>query len=217
MARPSNREIEVKLRVSEVSRLRRLLRRLGAIPGGRVFESNTLYDDAQSHLRKSGRLLRLRIEIPARTLKPPASAKDGQLPPVRHALLTYKALVPRKGIAPGQERYKVREEVEVQIGDPSGLEMILGGLGLRPGFLYEKFRTTYRLPGLKNLVVVLDETPIGAFLELEGSKSAIDRAARHFAYAPRDYIAATYWRLYRDECRRRGVRPRNMVFSRRKN
>ncbi|MFY9530238.1 MAG: class IV adenylate cyclase [Candidatus Acidiferrales bacterium] len=217
MAHPSNREIEVKLRVSDVSRLRRLLRRLGAVSSGRIFESNTLYDDAQNHLRKSGRLLRLRVEIPARTLKPPARTRDGRLPPVRHALLTYKAPVPRKGIAPGQLRYKVREEVEVQVGDPSRLEMILGGLGLRPGFRYEKFRTTYRLPGLKNLVVVLDETPIGPFLELEGPKSAIDQAARRVGYALRDYNPMTYWSLYHDECRRRGVRPRNMVFTRRKN
>jgi adenylate cyclase class 2 len=86
---------------------------------------------------------------------------------------------------------------------------MLGSLGLRPGFRYEKYRSTFRLPGLH---LDLDETPIGVFLELEGSPSAIDRTARALGYAPRDFIRATYYDLYAADCRRHGRIPRNMLF-----
>ncbi len=52
----------------------------------------------------------------------------------------------------------------------------------------------------------------GYFLELEGAPTDIDRAARALGYAPRDYIQATYWDIYADDCRRRGRVPKNMVF-----
>jgi adenylate cyclase class 2 len=80
---------------------------------------------------------------------------------------------------------------------------------LRPGFRYEKYRSTFRLPGLH---LDLDETPAGVFLELEGSPSAIDRTAKALGYAPRDFVRTTYWDIYAADCRRRGCTPRNMVF-----
>ena len=52
-----------------------------------------------------------------------------------------------------------------------------GGAGLEPWFRYEKYRSTYRLPGLPGVKVELDETPIGDFLEVEGAARGIDRAA----------------------------------------
>jgi adenylate cyclase, class 2 len=213
VAHPFSREIEVKLRVSDLSRLRRVLRRLRAVSSSRVFESNTLYDDARRRFRKSGRVLRLRIEIPTRKRTPPRRTRNGHLAPIQDALLTYKAPISRAGAGTSRPRYKIKEEVEVHVSNARCLGRILGGLGFQPGFRYEKFRTTYRLPGLKSLIVVLDETPIGTFLELEGSKSAIDQAARSLGYAPSDYIPLTYLTLYQSECRRRGVRARNMVFS----
>jgi len=52
-------------------------------------------------------------------------------------------------------------------------------------FSYEKYRTTMKLPGsarwAKDLVIEVDETPIGTFLELEGPAEAIDRAAQNLA------------------------------------
>jgi len=48
-------------------------------------------------------------------------------------------------------------------------------------FRYEKYRTTFRLPDsnawANGLLIELDETPIGTFVELEGPAAAIDRAA----------------------------------------
>jgi hypothetical protein len=61
-------------------------------------------------------------------------------------------------------------------------------MGLRPWFRYEKYRSTYRLPGFSELLVELDETPIGDFLELEGECGAIDRCAVLLGFRPADYI-----------------------------
>ncbi len=72
----------------------------------------------------------------------------------------------RVQVGPGP--YKVREEREVRASDERAIAEILGALGLAPRFRYEKYRSTYRLPGIAHVVVELDETPIGDFLELEG-------------------------------------------------
>ncbi len=58
---------------------------------------------------------------------------------------------------------------------------ILRALGLYSTFRYEKFRTTYALPGIRGLKVEFDETPVGLFLELEGRC----RHHRSCGYSPR--------------------------------
>src|SRR5579862_4447640 len=80
----------------------------------------------------------------------------------------------------------------------------LKALGFRPGFRYEKYRTSFRL---NSLHIDLDETPIGTFLELEGSHAAINRTARTLGFRPRDYLRSTYWTLYAADCRRRHRKP----------
>ena len=87
---------------------------------------------------------------------------------------------------------------------------VLRSLGLRAGFQYEKYRTAFRLPGLH---LDLDETPVGIFLELEGSPQAIDRVSCALGFSPRYYIRKTYGDLYADDCCRRGRVPRNMLFQ----
>jgi adenylate cyclase class 2 len=206
MARPraTNREIEIKLRITDLPALIRRLHRIAARPRARVFEENTLYDTPDADFRRLGRLLRLRRETSA-----PSSRQRGQCR--RRTILTAKAPPHAPGSAKtATRRYKERLERERIVRDSRGWEAILRELGLRPGFRYAKYRTPYRLPGLH---VDLDETPIGVFLELEGPRAAIDRTARTLGFAPRDYIQDTYWDIYAAECRRRGCSPGNMVFQ----
>src|ERR1700687_1574870 len=100
--------------------------------------------------------------------------------------------------------------------DKKTLARIFEALGMRGWFQYEKFRTTFRLPGsrawAKGLLIELDETPIGTFIELEGRASALDRGAQALGFEKRDYVLANYMVLYRDYCRSRGEEPRNMLF-----
>ncbi len=100
--------------------------------------------------------------------------------------------------------YKIREEHEVRVEDAGELGRVFEGMGLSPWFRYEKYRSTYRLPGLPGLLVELDETPIGDFLELEGDPAAIDRAAALLGFGPADYITKSYGILFLEQRRSAG-------------
>jgi adenylate cyclase, class 2 len=193
-------ETEIKLRVRRLPDLMRRLRKIGARALGRVFEENTLYDTPNADFRRHGRLLRLRVE----------TSKFGH----RDATLTSKAPPPdraRRGFRKSSPRHKQRLEREAAVRDPARADRLLQAIGLRPSFRYEKYRTSFRLNGLH---LDLDETPVGTFLELEGRPAAIDRTARALGYSARAYIRGTYWDLYAADCRRRGRKPKNMVFPR---
>ena len=194
------REIEVKIPIADVPTLIGKLRKMGAVCHGRVFEENTLYDTPKEDFRRVGRLLRLRTETPA-----PAKGVAGG---ARKAVFTSKALAPGS-----RSRYKERLEREVIVRSAGKWPATLRALGFRPGFRYEKYRTTFRRRGLH---LDLDETPIGTYLELEGPRRAIDRAARALGFSPRDYIRSTYWDLFQAACRSRSRAPKNMVFRAKK-
>jgi adenylate cyclase, class 2 len=202
----TNREIEIKLRVTDLTAIVRRLQKLGASTLGRVLEQNTLFDTAQSDLRRGGCLLRLRVQTPAgSSLVPPGRSRTvltSKAPPGRGS---HRAV--RKA---GKPRYKERLEREMTIGLPRVWGAKLEKLGFRSGFHYEKHRTSLRLPGVH---VDLDETPVGNFLELEGIPGAIEKVARALGYARRDYLRTTYWDVYAADCRRRGRAPGNMVFD----
>ena len=184
--------MEVKLRVADREAMLRKLRSLRASGGARVHEMNTLYDTPEGSLARGGKLVRIRIERPAagRAGKKPANrAGAGQ-----RTVLTYKGPARDDG---GGDRthapwYKIREEHEVRVEDADELGRVFEGMGLSPCFRYEKYRSTYRLPGLPGLLVELDETPIGDFLELEGDSASIDRGAALLGFGPGDYITKSY-------------------------
>jgi adenylate cyclase, class 2 len=203
--RKTNREIEIKLRIADIPTILRKIRALGAASQGRVLEQNTLYDTPQSDLRRRGMLLRLRTETPA--------GHNAYANPNERVILTSKA-PPHQALmnkrSHKRSRYKERAERELVVSKTSRQCIAaLTALGFRPTFRYDKYRTTFRLPSLH---LDLDETPVGSILELEGSPQAIDRAARKLGFTTNAYLRATYWDLYAADCRRRGVRPKNMLF-----
>ena len=210
-------EVEIKLPISNAKGFQRTLKRLGAVPvdakSPRVHEMNLLFDTPEGGLAKHGQLLRIRTETPAAQKKPASKGK-----PAQRYLLTFKS--PPESLAihtpTRQNRHKVREETELVLTDAPALQKIFEGLGLRGWFRYEKFRTTYRLPArhkwATGLLIELDETPIGTFVELEGPGPAIDRAASELGFSARDFITKNYLVLYLDNCRRQGETPTHMVF-----
>ena len=117
-------------------------------------------------------------------------------------------------------RHKVREEIELEVGDAKALETILGRLGMRESFHYEKYRTTFRMPEsarwAKGLLIEMDETPMGTFVELEGPSRAIDRVAKLLGYSKNEYVLTNYLRLHAEECMKRGEKVGDMVFRKRK-
>ena len=212
-------EIEIKLKISDAKSLKRALKHLSAHPvgggTGRVHEWNVIFDTPQGGLAKHGQLLRIRTETPE------AKSKKGKGVIGQRTLLTFKRPLgggtAASGHAQQHHRHKVREEFEVEVASAGVLTRIFEGLGMSGWFRYEKYRTTFRLPAAsswaKGLLIELDETPIGTFVELEGPPSAIDRAAQELGYARRDYIMKSYLALYLEECRQKGREPRDMVFD----
>jgi adenylate cyclase class 2 len=151
----------------------------------RVFEANTLFDTVSGSLSGNGRLLRVR--------------KAG-----RQGILTYKG-------AAVEARYKEREEMEVEVSDPRRTIEMLTRLDFIPTFRYEKFRTEYRRPHERG-AAMLDETPVGVYLELEGPPGWIDRSARRLGFTESDYSTASYGGLYAVYCRQRGLPVGDMVW-----
>ncbi len=216
------KETEIKLRISNVPAFHRALKRIGARLAGpgtsKVHEENVIFDTPQGGLAKHGQLLRIRTETPEVRGKPKTTG------PQQRVVLTFKQpMVLPAGAETGSASsgsYKVRDEIEVEVAKGENLTRIFEGLGMSGWFRYEKCRTTFRLPASKawalGLLIELDETPIGTFVELEGPVAAIDRAAAELGFSKHDYLSKNYLRLYMEECRRKGVQPSHMVFPNRK-
>lgn len=102
------------------------------------------------------------------------------------AFITFKGPV-----EPGP--FKMRPEIETAAGSADDLLAILAALGFLPVFRYEKYREEFVVPGV---VVAIDETPIGVFLEVEGDALAIDETARRLGFSTRDYLTASYRSLW---------------------
>ncbi len=181
-----HREIEIKLALKDAGAGRALLSEAGfRVSAPRVIERNTAYDFADGRLRASGSLLRLRTA--------------GET-----ATVTFKG-------PPAGGRHKSREEAESAVSDALPMAEIFTGVGLRPVFRYEKYRTEYRAGD--EGVVMLDETPIGAFLELEGSPEWIDRTARGLGFEEAAYITASYATLFFEWKARSGSQAEHMIFD----
>src|SRR5579863_4101077 len=150
------REIEIKFRVADLRALARKLRAAGfRVVTRRTHEMNTLYDLPGNILRSRKELLRIRKYGSAWTL-------------------THKS-----GTTRG--RHSSRVELETPVADGKTMDAILRALGYAPSFRYEKFRAEWvdkKVPNGKGLVVV-DETPIGNFCEIEGPPRWIDATAEN--------------------------------------
>jgi adenylate cyclase class 2 len=181
----SNQEIEIKFRTDDTEELSRKLRSVGfRLETPRTHEMNTLYDRRTQTLRRKGELLRLR--------------KYGS-----EWTLTHKS----KGTA---GRHKTRVERETAVADGSQMDAILQGLGYRPTFRYEKFRAEWT-DGTGH--VVIDETPIGNFGEIEGPADWIDRTASLLGVHEKEYITLNYAALFIDWKRRTRSRAQEMTFA----
>ena len=182
-------ETEIKLRIEETERMRRRLEELGFNEKtGRTFEDNWMFDFPEQTLRQARSLLRLR--------------RYGD-----------RFMITFKGPSDDRARHKVREEVETSVENGDAMREILERLGLRESFRYQKWRTEFSSPSEPVGHVLLDETPIGVFVELEGEAGWIDRTAQDLGFSSRDYILKSYSVLFADHCSTRGIQSQEMIFE----
>ncbi|HTM02432.1 MAG TPA: class IV adenylate cyclase [Vicinamibacterales bacterium] len=110
-------------------------------------------------------------------------------------------------VQPG--RMKVREEHETAVANGDALLRTLEGVGLRPWFRYQKFREEYAAPGVK---IAIDETPVGTFVEVEGSEGGILATAAGLGRSEADFILDSYRGLFVARRDAFGMTGGDMVF-----
>ena len=177
-------EREVKLRFESVEAARDAVLAAGATPLlGRRLQEDALLDTAEGRLAARRAVLRVRHE-------------GG------HSLLTFKG-------PPQPGPMKLREEVETVVADGQALMAILQALGLSVCFRYEKYREEF---ALEDVVIAIDETPVGVFVEIEGSESGITAMAAAMGRSPADYILDSYRGLFLQRRDALGLTGGDMVF-----
>ncbi|MGD0648088.1 MAG: class IV adenylate cyclase [Acidobacteriaceae bacterium] len=165
-------EIELKFSVADVGALRSTAEALGfKLVTERTFESNVLYDSPDRQLRMRRQILRLRHYGNRCTVTHKRQADGGD----------------------GDLRYKTRIETESAVEDCDALAEIFVQLGYGPVFRYEKFRTEWEMDAGH---LVLDETPIGVWAELEGPPAWIDTMLEKLSIAPELRTIESYGRLF---------------------
>jgi len=178
-------EREIKLRFDSAEAARAAVLRAGATPvRSRRLQEDCLLDAADETLHVRRCVLRVRIE----------SGKS---------LLTFKGPVQPSVM-------KLREELETVIGNGPLVLRILEELGFRVWFRYQKYREEF---ALEDVIVAVDETPVGTFVEIEGGDRGIVDMAEALGRGPADYLLDSYRRLYTLDCDARGVPPGDMLFE----
>jgi adenylate cyclase class 2 len=168
-------EIELKFPVHDPVALSLRLETLGfRLETPRSFESNTLYDTADRSLRAMRQILRVR-HYAGRWTVTHKRQLDGDTTPAR---------------------YKVRLETETTVEDGASMGALLQQIGYGPVFRYEKFRTEWSDPSVPDGHLVLDETAIGTFVELEGPTAWIDLTLERLEVSPEHCLTESYGKLF---------------------
>jgi adenylate cyclase class 2 len=177
-------EREVKLAFEGPGQARAAILASGAVPfRARRLQDDTLYDTTSTTLRTKGAVLRLR-----------ADGEDGAV--------TFKDRVLPSDM-------KVREEYETHVGDLTVLRRVFDELGLEPWFRYQKYREEFSAEGV---VIALDETPVGTFVEIEGTEDGILAATAALGRSPDQFILASYRSLFAARAASSGFADRDMLF-----
>src|SRR6188768_3462905 len=178
-------EREIKLRFDSADEARERILALGATPLlGRRLQEDCLFDTDDERLRRQRSTLRVRSE-------------GGK------SLLTFKGPA-----IPGL--IKIREEYETVVADGGVLQTILEELGLHVWFRYEKYREEF---SNDDVVIAVDETPVGVFVEIEGGEDAIHQTALALGKTPADYITDSYRFLFLQHRDANGLAGHDMVFA----
>jgi adenylate cyclase, class 2 len=77
-------------------------------------------------------------------------------------------------------------------------------------FRYEKYREEFTAD---DIVIAVDETPVGVFVEIEGGEDAIHRMARALGRSPADYITDSYRFIFLQHREANGLDGDHMVFA----
>jgi len=185
MATSTILEREIKLRFDSVEKAREAVLATSASPLlCRRLQEDSLLDTDDEMLRRRRCVLRVRVE-------------NGK------SRITFKGPVQPSIM-------KVREELETLVGDGAALLSILEELGLHVWFRYEKYREEF---SHEDVIVAIDETPVGIFVEIEGSEQGIADMTIALGRTSDDYIVDSYRSLFLQHREQNGLSGSDMVFD----
>jgi adenylate cyclase class 2 len=179
-------EIEVKFYVQDLGTIENRLQELGAERvQSRTHEYNLRFDTPDDVLTQSDQLLRLRRDSASHmTYKGPGITLDG----VYH-----------------------RKEIQFTLSDFDAAQAFLEALGYHVTIIYEKFRSEY---SLGDVMVTLDELPIGDFIEIEGPDSvSIKETSCMLGLRWTTRITGNYLSLFQNACQAMEIKPNNLTFK----
>jgi adenylate cyclase class 2 len=178
-------EREIKLVFRDAAQARAAILATGATSlRGRRLQEDCLLDTPDDELRRRRCVLRVRMEC-------------------GKTLLTFKGPVQASPM-------KLREEMETVVGDGLLLLRVLEELGFRVWFRYQKYREEF---AHEDVVIALDETPVGIFVEIEGSERGIHDTATALNCNPDDYVRDSYRGLFVKHCETHGLPLTDMLFE----
>lgn len=118
------------------------------------------------------------------------------------------ALVTFKGPATFEGATKVRRELEIRIESAEDALTLFSALGYEVVRRYQKIREEWRLG---SETICLDHTPIGDFVEFEGSKA--EAVAKRCGFDPATAVRKSYLMLYEEHLAEHPDAPRDMLFA----
>jgi adenylate cyclase class 2 len=178
-------EREIKLSFEGPDEARAAVLAAGGVPlRVRRLQDDCLLDTEHGMLRDRRSVLRVRTE-------------SGR------SFLTFKGPVQPSAM-------KLREELETVIGDGALVVRVLAELGFHVWFRYQKYREEF---ALHDVIIAVDETPVGTYVEIEGDERGIATAAEALGRGPADYLRDSYRSLFVRHCHDRGLPVTNMIFS----
>lgn len=177
-------EIEIKFKIENPNFLRKILKNQGAKFLGKTFERTFRFDTPDSKLEKNKKFLRIRTGF--------------------KNVITLKKKIKSK-------KFKKREEIELEIADPEKMKIILEILGFTKIRVMEKYREKWRLHGVE---IVIDKLPVGNFIEIEGKEKSIKEIVDILGLDFKNRITKTYWDLWKEYAKRKGIKEENITFSR---
>jgi adenylate cyclase class 2 len=176
------KETEIKFPVQNLPSIKSIVQKSGGGFEASFFEDNIVFDDDKGTLFSNKYLLRLR-------------KSDG-------VTLTFKKPIERS-------QFKVMEEYEVSVSNFDETLKILNLLGFKKVFRYQKRREIFSLGQTK---ILLDNTPIGDFVEIEGEKEDITKISSLLGLDLERGTSKNYMVLYREYCKENEIEPGDMVF-----
>ena len=105
---------------------------------------------------------------------------------------------------------KLREEIETVVGDGETMLRCLEALGYNVWFRYQKYREEF---ALNDVVIAIDETPVGVFVEVEGGEQGILEVTRAMGLTEADFVLDSYRALFMEHRRAHGLPATDMLFE----